>query len=57
MEGKPEHGFGGWVDQKIETGREAAPLSRREETLSTTVDSSFPTRLQNVIPAKAGIQT
>jgi len=31
MDGRAESGFGGWVDEKVETVREAAPLLSRKK--------------------------
>jgi hypothetical protein len=37
---KPESGFGGWVDEKIKTAREAVPHLGRKKISSTTFDNS-----------------
>jgi len=39
MDGRVESGFGGWVDERVETAREAVPLLSRKN-LSTTFDNS-----------------
>ena len=31
MDGRAKSGFGGWVDEKVETAREAAPLLSRKK--------------------------
>jgi len=33
MDGRAKSGFGGWVDEKVETAREAPPLLSRKKSI------------------------